>query len=207
MEPSVVNQYGIVLLAAGSSSRLGKPKQLLIFEGNTMVGKMAEIALEVTNKVVVVTGADGEKVKAGLNTFPVHTIQNNFFREGIASSIRIGLATLLKKFKDIESVIFIVCDQPFVSPGLLRALIEKKQQTNKIIIASEYEGTLGVPALFQRNFFEKLLTLKDDMVAKKIIYEHQGQVATINFPLGKIDIDTMEDYELLLETKNTERNK
>ena len=197
------NQYGIILLAAGVSNRFGSSKQLLIFEGISLVKKMAQVAVKASDKVIVVTGANGESVEAELKALPVNIVQNKFFEEGIASSIRIGLETLLKEFKDIESVIFIVCDQPFISPQLLRALIEKKVQTNKGIISSEYAGTLGVPVLFQQKFFEELLTLRGDTGAKKIIYEHPDEVATIDFPLGKIDIDTIEDYKLLLQTQKT----
>lgn len=205
MQLPFAKEYGIVLLAAGTSSRLGKPKQLLIFEGNTLVKKMAEVALKVTDKLVVVTGAHGEKISEELKELPAHIIPNDFFGEGIASSIRTGLQELLRAFETVQSVIFLVSDQPFVTSELLNSLIEKKEQTGKGIIASHYEGTLGTPVLLHQNFFQELLTLKGDAGAKKLIYQYPNEVVSVDFPDGAIDIDTVEDYQALLLT--THRNK
>jgi molybdenum cofactor cytidylyltransferase len=207
MHASPANQYGIILLAAGSSSRLGKPKQLLVYKGDTLVKKAAEIALKVTGNVMVVTGANEKNVRAELESLPIYTIENNFFEEGIASSIRIGLNSLLNYFPEIQSVIFIVCDQPFISVELLCQLIERKEKTNKGIIACQYDGTLGTPILFQQKFFEELLLLEGDAGAKKITYQHSGEVEHIEFPLGAMDIDTIEDYELLLRKKKQTKSR
>ena len=192
------NEYGIVLLAAGASNRLGQPKQLLIFENETLVKKMARVALQITEKLVVVTGANSNEVQHELVHLPAHIIHNEFFKDGIASSIKTGLNNLLYHFKEIDSVIFMVCDQPFVSAELVAALIEKREQTGKTIIASHYAGTLGTPVLFQKKFFPDLLRLEGDTGAKKIIYQHPEEVASVDFPPGAVDVDTMDDYELLL---------
>src|SRR5215203_5791931 len=108
MQPVVAKDYGIILLAAGKSSRLGQPKQFLIFEGSSFVKRAAKTALEITDKVVVVTGALSEKVEKELNGLQLRITYNKDFEEGIASSIRGGLSFLIQSFGDLKGVIFIV---------------------------------------------------------------------------------------------------
>ena len=92
---AIEGRYGIVILAAGSSTRLGQPKQLLIFEGSSLIKRVAKIALEVSRKVVVVTGFQSKKVQAELSGLPLIVVQNDSFGEGIASSIRVGVGALI----------------------------------------------------------------------------------------------------------------
>src|SRR5688500_5778369 len=197
MPPADVEHYGIVLLAAGKSSRLGKPKQLLIFEDTTLIKRAAKTALEITNKTVVVTGALQEKVEEELNGLPVHIKYNKDYHEGIASSIRTGLTFLIKNFGELKGAIFMVCDQPYLSSWLISQLIQKAAETNSTIVAASYAGTIGTPVLFEKNFFPMLLELKGDNGAKKLIKENLNQVTTVNFPQGEIDIDTATDYDLI----------
>ncbi len=190
---------GLVLLAAGSSSRFGKPKQLLPYKGKSLIKHLADTALEAIDIVVVVTGSNAQRVEAELVDLPVKLFQNKDWEQGMATSIRGGLSTLLKLAPSTDSVIFMVCDQPFVSASLLREIIAKKAETNNLIIASGYGDTLGIPALFGKSLFPDLLNLKGDAGAKKIIKENGGSVSVVSFPLGDIDIDTEEDYKTLLQ--------
>jgi molybdenum cofactor cytidylyltransferase len=189
--------YGVVLLAAGKSSRLGQPKQLLVFEENTLVKRATEIALQVTSKIIVVTGSEKEKVDKELSQLNIVTVFNKNYEEGIASSICTGLASMQESFPGIKGVILMVCDQPYVSSILLRQLIEKKESTEKPIVACSYNDTVGTPALFAEKSFPLLLQLTGGHGAKKIIQDDLSNVVTIHFPEGAIDIDTKEDYELI----------
>lgn len=202
MQFPLSNQYGIILLAAGKSSRLGIPKQLLLQDGSTLIKRAATIALEITNNVVVVTGAENEKVEKELRSLPLQIIHNTAFEEGIASSIRIGITSSAVFFGELRGIIFIVCDQPYLSANLLQKLLETAVQTNKGIVACAYADTLGIPVLFQSKYFDRLLNLKGDVGAKKIIQESPEDVATVDFPLGNVDIDTMQDYENLTKTRS-----
>jgi len=193
----VAKDYGIVLLAAGKSSRLGRPKQFLIFEETSLVKKAAKTALKITNKVMVVTGAFKEKVEEELNGLPLLFTYNKDFEEGIASSIRNGLSSLMKNFDDLKGVIFIVCDQPYLNSSLLNRLIHKTAETNSAIIGAVYAQTIGTPVLFTRKLFPMLLELKGDNGAKKLIKENISEVCTVDFPQGEIDIDTLDDFELI----------
>ena len=202
MQSPSSKEYGIVLLAAGKSSRLGTPKQLLHFDGSTLVRKVAIQALEVSDKVIVVVGPKSEELKESLNTLPLHLVNNTLFEEGIASSIRMGITALVKTFGQLSGVILIVCDQPYVLAPVLLNLVETAQKTNKGVVASAYSGTLGIPVLFHKNYFDKLLELKGDTGAKNLFNEYPEDVATIDFPLGEVDIDTLEDYEAALKMQN-----
>jgi molybdenum cofactor cytidylyltransferase len=189
--------YGIVLLAGGKSSRLGQAKQLLVFKGKTLVKRAALIASEVTDKIVVVTGAQADQIKQELSDTDSIIVFNKNYEEGIASSIGAGLSTMQESFPGIEVVIFIVCDQPYIFTSLLKQLVQEHEQKEKGIVACAYGETLGTPVLFQKKYFSLLLQLKGDHGAKKIIQNNLDDVATINFPEGVIDIDTAEDYEAL----------
>ena len=188
------NDYGIVLLGAGSSSRLGTPKQLLVFEGLSLIKNAALIALEITSKVVVVAGAHAEKVQEELQTLRLTVSKNEAFKQGIASSIRVGLSCLLEKYIDIKGVIFMVCDQPYLSAGIINQLIIKANTSEKGIVACSYGNSLGIPALFTKKYFKELQQLEGDTGAKKLIMNHMVDVDTVLFPEGITDIDTQEEW-------------
>jgi molybdenum cofactor cytidylyltransferase len=194
----MADAFGIILLAAGKSSRLGKPKQLVLFNGKSLLKHGVEVAVDaITEPVIVVLGANPELLEKELENKPVTTVINSEWEEGMASSIRCGLKKLLEISPKVEAAIIMVCDQPFVTSELLAGLIEKYRETRKPIITSSYENTKGTPALFDKSVFALLLDLNGDSGAKKIMKENPDWVSEIEFPLGKIDIDTEEDEALL----------
>jgi len=189
----------IVILAAGASTRLGRPKQLLPWQGKTLLQHAVQSALSITTQPVVVTGASADQLVAGLNHHQVQVVFNPEWQQGIASSIHCGLQALLNRTPMPDQVIFMVCDQPFVTAGLLLELINERQNTRKAIVASAYGGTLGIPALFDKSLFPQLLDLQGDMGAKKVIQQHIEEVASVAFPEGAFDIDTDAEYEELVK--------
>ena len=192
------NNIGIVILAAGSSSRLSRPKQLLEFDGVTL---LSHATIEAANSnacnVIVVIGAYADLIANEIDGDIVYIVKNENWNEGIASSVRLGLDALLKQTPSIDAVIFMVCDQPFVTSSLLNDLIAKQRETQKAIVASNYGETIGPPALFHQSLFAELMELKGDVGARRIIQLHSDEVATVFFPDGKIDIDTQKDYNVL----------
>jgi molybdenum cofactor cytidylyltransferase len=158
-----------------------------------------QTAAEVAPKPVVVLGANSTQLAAELNTDLVQIVYNLSWEEGIASSIHTGLFVVMNQSPPPDQVIFMVCDQPYVSADLLKELISKQQQTGKAIVASAYADTLGIPALFTKAMFSQLLDLQGGMGAKKIIQQHPDDTATVNFPAGNIDIDTTEEYRQLVQ--------
>jgi molybdenum cofactor cytidylyltransferase len=193
----IANKCGLVLLAAGASSRLGRPKQLLVYKGQSLIKQVVKIMELAEMPAVAVVGANSEIIKKEMAGTAVAIVENKNWSEGIASSIVSGLATMTKTVEGLDAVIFLVCDQPFLTVSFLQELLKKKHITGKPIIASSYGNTIGIPALFYKTYFTDLLSLKGDAGAKQIMMAHQEDMTTIDFPLGDIDIDTEEDYKLL----------
>lgn len=196
-----MNKTGIIILAAGPSSRLGKPKQLLMHRGKTLIEHICSEALETgLHPVLVVTGAAADQVSKVLENKPVEIVFNEQWSTGMASGISAGLSELLKPDYGIESVIIAVCDQPFVSADLFKQLMKTKAEQNKGIVGCAYAGIIGTPVLFGKAYFGKLLALKGDEGAKKIVKTNSADLAGIPFEEGNIDIDTQEDYEQLISS-------
>lgn len=192
---------GVVILAAGASTRLGTPKQLLHYRGRSLLRHTAEVAIvSGCQPIVVVLGAQAERLEAEVQQLPVTIVRNSRWADGMSSSIQTGLKTLQSIYPTIEAVIILLCDQPFVSVSLVHQLIEAYDRTGNLIVASEYANTLGVPALFSHAVFPVLMTLPADRGARSVIQNQVQAVARVPFPLGAIDIDTPSDYEQLLHT-------
>ncbi|MFB9844951.1 nucleotidyltransferase family protein [Mucilaginibacter ginsenosidivorans] len=194
---------GLIILAAGCSSRLGEPKQNLVFDNKTLLQRAIDAGRgSGCNPVIVVLGANaGAIVPVISGQDDILIVINPEWQEGIASSIRTGLAEIEKDDR-VSNAIIMLCDQPFVDAALLQKLILAKQQSGKNIVACSYAGTIGVPALFDRILFAKLLKLQGQDGAKKILKDHPDDVATIEFDKGNIDIDTKGDYDHLLNAGN-----
>ncbi|MEW6492994.1 MAG: nucleotidyltransferase family protein [Cyanobacteriota bacterium] len=189
---------GLMILAAGASTRMGTPKQLLTYRGCSFVRHIIEVAIASDfQPIVVVLGANVERIKPEISQFPVQILENQQWEEGMSSSIRVGLEALLAMNQNLEAVAIALCDQPFISSQTFNQLVETYYITSKPIIASEYAGTLGVPALFSHTLFSELMTLKSTEGAKKLIKKHSHEVFSVPFPEGAIDIDTPSDYEKL----------
>jgi len=192
------SQCGIVVLAAGASSRLGLPKQLLVIGQTTLLQHSISVALgSLAQKVVVVLGAGASGIHTATADDKLAFIENKQWQEGMSSSIRCGLGHITRQCPQLQSVLFMACDQPFVSVELLNKLVTLQQETDSPIVASTYAGTTGIPAIFHAALFPELLLLTGDRGAKKLIERHRQHVATVAFPQGHIDIDTGEDYRNL----------
>ncbi|OLY91883.1 nucleotidyltransferase family protein [Cnuella takakiae] len=195
---------GVMLLAAGSSSRLGRPKQLLAYEGQSLLQHSLQVALEAgTGPVVVVLGAKADEVGADLSGEGVHTVFNPEWQEGMAASIRCGVRHLQQVAPSVEALILMVCDQPFVSPQILQSLVKAHQDTGKPIVTCTYAGTFGPPTLFRKSLFPQLLQLTGDVGARSILKQYANEVEALPFPEGKLDIDTENDYQQMLSGNRT----
>lgn len=191
-------KIGIIILAAGSSSRLGQAKQLLKFKEKTLL----EISLHaakasMADKIVLVLGANLHQIQQEINLAPYEVVINNHWDSGMASSMQTGLRHLLQQ-QEFDAVVLMLSDQPFIEPNIINLLIIKYLNSKKGIIASTYQDTFGVPALFDQKYFNELLDLKSKEGAKKIIYKHLDDIEKVDFPKGVVDIDTPEDYAKLI---------
>ena len=187
---------GLILLAAGGSSRLGRPKQLLPYQGQTLLRRAALAASTSGCRpvVVVLGGASAECTRelAGLN---VEITCNSAWEQGIGTSIRAGLQELQAAF--VDAVVIQLCDQPRVDEIHLRMLVTEFERLDAAIVATDYGGHTGVPALFARRMFPALTALPDHEGARNVIQNHFGQVVRLLCPEAAIDVDTPEDFRRL----------
>lgn len=190
---------GIIILAAGNSSRLGQPKQLLAFKDTTLLKNTIEAASLLPNVIVlVVVGSNHQQIKKELNSSKIKISFNEDWESGMSSSIVKGLNDLLLINPQIENCIISVCDQPFISHSVFENLLKEYTKTGKGIVASAYSETVGTPVLFNKKYFKDLLGLKGHEGAKKIINQYLNDSVAVPFEKGNIDIDTPEDYNKLI---------
>ncbi|NIJ52142.1 nucleotidyltransferase family protein [Dyadobacter arcticus] len=193
------NAYGIIILAAGNSSRLGEPKQLLRYQHKTLIRHITEAALATdVSDVVVVTGSNAPLIESELFGLSHHLAHNGGWQQGMGSSIQTGLSKLKSLHPALDGAIIAVSDQPFVTAPLFQSLIEQINASKTGIAASSYADTLGTPVLFNKKYFNALLQLSGNEGAKKLLLKYSQDVTSVPFPLGNIDIDTKEDYKNFL---------
>jgi molybdenum cofactor cytidylyltransferase len=177
---------------------MGRPKQLLQFGGETMLRRAASVALEAgCRPVVVVTGAHATASRKALRGLDVWEAENLQWESGITSSLRVGIEAIVTANPGTVAVVLMVCDQPFVTPGIIARLVAAHLETGRSIVASRYGGSYGVPALFGSVHFAELTTLKGAAGAKQIIQKHLRKVHLLSFPGGQTDIDTPDDFARL----------
>ncbi|MBB4802294.1 molybdenum cofactor cytidylyltransferase [Flavobacterium nitrogenifigens] len=193
------NKTAIVILAAGNSSRLGRPKQLLEYKESTLLRNTISEALKVENSfLILVTGSNNNLIEKELNSVEITVAFNSDWQSGMSSSIIKGIQKVLDLNSNCESCILSVCDQPFLTNAIFENLMKESETTKKGIAASAYSKALGTPVLFHKKYFEELLQLKGQEGAKKLINKYADDVVAVPFEKGNIDIDTEEDYEKLI---------
>jgi molybdenum cofactor cytidylyltransferase len=190
---------GAVILAAGSSSRMGSPKQALRYRGQSLIGRAARAALGAgCRPVIVVTGAHAELSRRELVGLDVREALNLRWETGMASSIRAGIEGLLSTDPAPAAVVLMLCDQPHVTAEIISGLVAARRLTRKPIVASTYGGSYGVPAVFDRTLFAELARLEGAAGAKQVIKRHAAQAHFVPFRDGEVDLDTPDDFSRLL---------
>ena len=189
-----MKQFGIVILAAGNSSRMGSPKQLLDYGGKPLLRHAADVALRSTccGNVIVVLGSRVEELRPALAGLPVTILENPRWEEGMGTSIHTGVEHALAS--GLDGVILALADQPLVAAEVLDRLVYTHFETGRPIVAAKYAGTVGVPVFFSREFFPKLLALKPQQGCKGVILSHAEDSFHLDCPEAEIDIDTPQDY-------------
>lgn len=194
----------IIILAAGASSRMGAPKQLLLVEGKTLIKRISEMALDTPcHPIVTVLGSNRALIRKELEKMPITVIDNPQWEKGISSSIKMGLVGAYMTQKEIDAAIFLTVDMPFVSVDLINSMIEKATKNpDSQIVACSYENQVGIPVLFKRTLFNDLLELKGDEGAKKVVLKNKKSTLLIDFPEGKFDLDTIDEYRNFVSNLN-----
>lgn len=194
------DKIAIILLAAGGSNRMGRPKQLLEYRGETMIGRSLRTALSAgIRPVLVILGANAEYIEPVIPTEKVHVVHNPDWPLGMSTSLRVGLEKALQLQPGLQALLFMVVDQPFATTELLLQIVKKYLEKKPLIVAAEYEGTPGVPALIDRELFRELRKLTGDKGARALFAKYKHRLLTVPFPKGNYDLDTPADYDQLLE--------
>jgi molybdenum cofactor cytidylyltransferase len=182
-----------IVLAGGSSSRMGRPKQLLPFAGGTVLSTVVDRLLASrVDRVVVVLGHDADALhrRAGLSSDPrLAVVVNPDWAEGMASSLRCGVATCA----DADAVVIALGDQPGIEADGVDRLVEAFRSRAPLAVTVQGEER-GHPVLFARSLFAELLALRGDVGAREVVARHWADVAKVAGSLLP-DIDTPEDYE------------
>lgn len=182
-----MTRVGAMVLAAGASTRLGEPKQLVMLNGETLLERTVRIAREAgCSPVVVVVGSAYAQVLEKSALGDAVTVINDQWEEGMASSIRLGVRTLDAAARDVEGVLLMTCDQPAVTAKHLSRLMSKAE-----VKASHYAGRNGVPAFFPSKYFESLVELNGDAGARELLAEARYE----ELENGELDVDTVKDLE------------
>lgn len=187
---------GLVILAAGASRRMGSPKQLIEIDGRPLLVRAIEAALAAPVwPVVVVLGANAVAIRPVIGHLPVLVVENPAWSEGMAASIREGVATLRQFSRTLDAAVLALCDQPGFSAATVESLLAAHRATGRGIVAARYAGRLGAPALFAREHFAALTALTGEEGARDLLNADPARVAAVELPELARDLDTPADLE------------
>ena len=183
-----------LLLAAGESQRMGRLKQLLPLGGSTLI----EVALENLlrsrlQEVIVVLGFGAEEIRPRVEAKGVRVAVNPRYKEGMASSLRVGLDALDPR---AEGILVALADQPFIPPEVIDRLIEAFQGTSQGIVVPTFQGRRGHPVIFHRRYMEELRSLSGDQGGRELLHRNPEDLLEVEVDCPGVitDIDTLEDY-------------
>jgi molybdenum cofactor cytidylyltransferase len=169
---------------------MGHAKQVLFLEGEPLVMRAARAAGEAgCDRVIVVVGAYADAVRSAVEQCRVTIVENARWAEGLASSLRAGLAAAA----DADAALLLLADQPCVDAAVLRQLRVVFENGDRAAVACTYSGVTGPPAIFRRSLFGELAALEGDEGARRVLARNPARVAFVDFPLGAVDVDTPED--------------
>ena len=189
-----MKNIAVIVLAAGKSSRMKTPKQLVKIGNNFLLEFVLSKAKAINkNHVYCVLGANDARIRQEISSSNVHFVYNAAFNEGLSSSIVSGISEI-EMHPDYKAVLILLGDQPAIDKEYLDAMIALFSEDNSKIIASNYKGKLGVPAIFPKSYFSKLKNISGDFGAKEILHTSKDVIA-LNRPTNFIDIDTEKDLQ------------
>jgi molybdenum cofactor cytidylyltransferase len=195
----------LLLLAAGGSTRMGRPKQLLDYHGRPLLRHSVERALgSRCRPVIVVLGSDADACAAVLHGLPVETVVNEDWMQGMGSSIRAGIAAVQARAPAAPAVVIALCDQPLISSAFLDQLVRTQIEQQAAMVAASYDDRPGVPALFAQSLFPRLALLDVQAGAKALLQAAGSELVTIPAPQAAMDVDTPEDYARLLRAPHAD---
>ena len=192
-----MSRIAAAILAAGTSSRLGTPKQLLELGGRPVLAHtLAAVQQTSLDPVLVVLGHEQDLIEQRIDLSQTTVVENPEFASGQSSSVRAALRSLSN---DIDAVVFVLGDQPLVDPDVIEALADARKTERALIAQPRYAEGRGNPVLIGRELFEELSEITGDMGARPLLEHHRDQIALIDVSDKHRpgDVDTLADYEAL----------
>ena len=195
-----MSKTAVLILAAGASKRIGKPKQLLPYkESNLLLEKIKQFQSVEKVQVFVVLGAYFKEIMPMLRELPVKVVMNENWKEGMGSSLSKGIE-LIKKKELFDRVLITLSDLPLMESSHYEDMIALSKNAGKRIIQTTYEqGAAGVPAVFDKSLFRRLSQLTDENGAKSLIETYKKEVLELRSKTPFFDVDTLEAYQQLLK--------
>jgi len=189
-----------IILAAGLSRRLGRPKLLLPFDGRSLIRRTLEQIIAAGggqwHEVVVVLGHEAARVEQELERLPVRTLFNPRYAEGMSTSLIAGLEAVAPQ---AEGAMIFLGDQPLVSAEVIRSMLSIFRGSNRPIVSPLYGGAGGNPVLFSRSLFPELMAVEGDKGGREVVMRDPQRVVTVAFSsaFAPRDVDTWDEYETL----------
>jgi molybdenum cofactor cytidylyltransferase len=196
----VDSRIGALVLAAGSSSRMGEPKQLLPLANSTVLGRTLEnLFAAKVDEIVLVLGSSAETIQQWIAESPIKHLKivvNPEYEQGMATSLRVGLAALNE---NIDAALIVLADQPFIRTDTFDRIADQYRQSDAQIVIPMFQGSRGNPVLLDRSIFHEVIALRGDIGFRVIFGKHLDGIikAEVNDMGVLLDIDNKEDYERL----------
>ncbi len=188
-----------LILSAGESSRMGKPKALLIWKGKTFLAHAVDAAMGAgIKKCVVIVGAHTKEISPEIKTLGAELVANDQWNLGMGSSIKTGVAFIQKKYPEATSILILLSDQPKIQSAAISNLLLENQKTPERTVCAQYDNSPGVPALFPKKMFQALLEIQNQEGAKKLLRKNSPILIAI--PEARDDIDTPEQLAILVKS-------
>jgi molybdenum cofactor cytidylyltransferase len=199
-----LRRTAIVILAAGGSRRLGRPKQLVTMLGEPLLRRVVKMAADVgPDHLIVVLGSSAYDCVPVIKDCGVDIVVNPFWESGLAGSIRLGVERA--EAQGADSVLLLLTDQPWLNSEVIRRFLDRMNGQTDTIISARYEGVLGAPMMFGSDWFPELKNLEGDQGARNLVPKEGGQVEVIDWSEGAVDVDTPEDLARLMRGVQGER--
>src|SRR5215469_7574304 len=203
MRPRQNSLIGAVVLAAGKSTRMGEPKQLVPWNGRPLLEHtLANLRNIKLNEIVVVLGCGADAVRKRVDLHDIKVVENKNYEQGMGNSLGVGVSALAEA---TDGVLIVLADQPFVRSGTYEQLIDQYRQSDAQIVIPTYRGFRGNPVLLNRSVFNEVMALKGDVGCRAIFGDHCDGIVKVEVDdVGVLlDIDNHEDYERLRNFSHT----
>jgi molybdenum cofactor cytidylyltransferase len=185
-------RVGLIVLAAGAAARFGAPKQLARFAGQRMLQRvLAEGHSSPCHPIVLVLGAHAAQIAADVDLSGIQVVQNDEWREGVASSVRCGVRAVMTD-PPLSAVIITLADLPCIGANDYVYLIDAHRRQRTMLVAARHDGGVGVPALFPRDTWSGLQRLRGDTGARSLLAQHRARTVSVRIPAAQDDVDTRE---------------